>query len=142
MLLRYYSFIGVCIVSEAVPPDQHGGGPSEPQPAAQASDARVGEEDSASEDSQGSPGRRHQQQERQLQQGRGRGREEAGEVPDRQVRGAPVLYCTVLHCTVQCYQVRGAPDGAHQEAAQGGDVDIRPAAGALRDRGEQPHQQF
>ena len=34
-------------------------------------------------------------------------------------------------------QVRGAPDGAHQEAAQGGDVDIRPAAGALRDRGEQ-----
>ena len=34
-------------------------------------------------------------------------------------------------------QVRGAPDGAHQEAAQGGDVDLRPAAGALRDRGQQ-----
>ena len=48
-----------------------------------------------------------------------------------------VLYCTVLFCTVQCYQVRGAPDGAHQEAAQGGDVDLRPAAGALRDRGQQ-----
>ena len=53
-----------------------------------------------------------------------------------------VLYRTALYCTVQCYQVRGAPDGAHQEAAQGGDVDLRPAAGALRDRGQQSCQQF
>ena len=102
-LLWYFSFIGVCIISEAVPPDQHGGGPSEPPPAAQASDARTGEEDSASEDSgQASPAR-HQQQERQLQQGRGRGREEEGEVPDCQVRTVPyctVLYCTVLYCTI------------------------------------------
>ena len=46
-----------------------------------------------------------------------------------------VLYFTVLYCTVQCYQVRGAPDGAHQEAAQGGDVDVRTSAETLLVRG-------
>ena len=101
------------------PPDQDGGGPAH-QDSGLPQGAR-GAPGPASEEAPASQEHKHQggqgqQEQGQLQRGRRRGREEAREIPDG--------------------QVRGAPDGADQEEAQGRDVDLWQPPGALRNRGQ------